>query len=138
MNRIIEWIDHNQGLAFALVICVGLLAWVYGCASTVPSIQDPARMVTRAELEAEVQNSVTNFESQLDLLEDQAEAKFTQLDRRDEIKQKLFGLAAESASTGIIDPTKIITTLGFILLGGAAVDNRAKDKVIKTQKNNSK
>lgn len=138
MKKIMKWIDHNQGLALAIAICVGLLVWVYGCESTVGSIKDPAAQVTRAELEAEVQSSVANFESQLDLLEAQAEAKFQQLDRRDEIKQRLFGLAAESASTGIINPTKIIATLGFILLGGTAIDNRAKDKVIKTQKSNNK
>lgn len=138
MKRIMKWIDHNQGLTLAVTICVGLLIWVYGCESQVGSIKDPAVKVTRPELEAEVQSISANLESQVNLLAAQAKAKFEKLDKFDELKQKLFGLAVESATTGTIDPTKIIAMVGWLLGIGATVDNRGKDKVIKTIKSNNK
>lgn len=138
MKKTLKWIDHNQGLSFATVICIGLLVWVYGCESTVPSIKDPAIKVNRTELTAEIEATTTNLESQVNLLQAQAASRFEKLDKYDELKQRLFGLAVESATTGTINSTAIIATIGWLLGVGVAMDNRSKDKVIKTQKANGR
>ncbi len=133
LKKIWKWVDHNQGWAFAMVIVIGLGVWVYGCESQVASLQNPAVMVKRSELVLELETVTASLSQQMEVLNAKAEIRFEELDKQDELKQKLFGLATESAVTGIIDPTKIIALVGWLLGVGIAVDNRSKDKVIKNR-----
>jgi hypothetical protein len=130
MNAIKTWISHNQGMFVALFIVSGLLIWTYGCESTVSSLIHPDTKVNRGELNLEVQRETQRLEAELDMLTKQAAEKFQQLDRQDEIKQKLFNFAAVSAESGTVNPLGVITLLGAFLGAGAVVDNRIKDKVI--------
>lgn len=127
------WISHDQGLFVAILIAAGLLIWVYGCESTVGSLTQPERQVTRDELNLELQQETARLEAELDSLTKQAAIKNQQLDRQEAIKQKLFAFAALTAQEGTVNPLGVITLLGSLLGAGAVVDNRIKDKVIKNR-----
>jgi hypothetical protein len=67
------------------------------------------------------------------LFRSQAALSFQELDRKDEIKQKLFDFAALTAANNSFNPTGLITLTGSLLGFGAIVDNRIKDAVIKNR-----
>jgi len=90
-------------------------------------------MVTRPELELEVDIAVSQFETELDNMQKQAALQFTALDRQDEIKRKLFEFAALTAQSGSFNPIGLVTLAGTILGMGLGIDNRIKDKVIKNR-----
>lgn len=133
MKTIAKWIRHNQGIFVALIIAAGLLVWTFGCESKVGSLIEPAKKVTRDELQLEIDSEVSRLEAELDLLIKQASLKMQELDRQDAIKQKLFEFAAITAEAGTMNPTGLLALIGSILGFGAIVDNRIKDKVIKNR-----
>lgn len=136
-NTLLKWIRHNQGVFVAVIIVVGLMVWTFGCHSEVKS-PISGNMVTRHELELEVDIAVSQFETELVNLQAQAALQFTALDRQDEMKRKLFEFAALTAQTGTFNPIGLITLAGTILGMGLGIDNRIKDKVIKNRPLNDK
>lgn len=133
MEKITRWIRHNQGTFVSLIVVAGLLVWTYGCQSTVGSLLEPGRMVTRDELEAEIAAETQRLEAELDALLRMAAVKHQKLDREDEIRRKLFEFAALTGQTGTVNPAGVLTLVGSILGFGVLVDNRIKDKVIKNR-----
>jgi len=127
------WIRHNQGLFAALLLAAGVLVWTYGCESKVGSLVQPDKLVTREELLIEIDQESKRLENELALLQQKAELKLQQLDRQDELKRKLYDLAALTAETGQVNPAGVVTLIGSILGAGLLVDNRIKDKVIKNR-----
>ena len=127
-----KWISHNQGVFVAVLIVIGLMVWTFGCDSEVKS-PISGNMVTRPELELEVDIAVSQFETELDNMQKQAALQFTALDRQDEIKRKLFEFAALTAQSGSFNPIGLVTLAGTILGMGLGIDNRIKDKVIKNR-----
>lgn len=123
LEKIWRAIRHNQGLAVAVVICIGLGMWTFGCESKVKSLKNPTVMVTRPELKIEIDEAIGT-----------AEMRMADLDRQDEIKKKLIEFALASAESGGIDKTGLIGLAGWVLGLGAVVDNRRKDGVIKGKK----
>jgi len=112
------------------------MVWTFGCQSKVMSpISDT--MVTRPELELEVDIQVKRMEVELDNLQEQAQLKFLALDEQDELKRKLFAFASITAQSGSFNPMALITLAGTLLGLGSVVDNRMKDKVIKNRPINS-
>lgn len=133
MKKLSKWIRHNQGVAVSLVAIASMALWTYGCESQVVSLMDPTLKVNRAELELEVKTVTARLESQLTILIQQAELKFEELKRKDEIKQMLVNFAAITADAQTVNPAGVVG-LAFSILGiGAVVDNRLKDKVIKNR-----
>ena len=127
-----SWISHNQGIVVGLILSVILMLWTFGCESQVKSPVS-GDMVTRAELNLEVDIQVKQFETQLDNIQKQAALQFVALDRQDEIKSKLYEFAAITAQSNTFNPTGVITLVGSILAMGLGVDNRIKDKIIKNR-----
>jgi hypothetical protein len=125
-------ISHNQGLFVAIVIVVGLMLWTFGCESKTRS-PVTGKMVTRSELTVEVNAKAQDLDAELDTLQKQVELKVAELNRKDNIKQKLFDFVSVSATTGGLNYTGVVTLLGSLLGLGAVVDNRIKDKVIKNR-----
>lgn len=123
MDKIWKHIRHNQSLVISLVLCSVVVAWAYGCESTVRSIIQPNLKVTRAELQQEVEN-----------LTAQAELRFKSLDRQDAFKSALFDVAIQYANGSTINPVAVAITLGNILGIGAVIDNRRKDVRINSLK----
>lgn len=126
MKNLWSWIRHNRGTLISTVLISIILLWVYACQSSVRSIVHPERMVNRDDLQAEVDNFIR-----------QAEIKFADLNRQDEIKRTLFEAAITSAKGAPINPIAIALTLGNILGIGAIIDNQRKDVHIKTMKNSN-
>lgn len=120
LEKIWRAVRHNQGLAVSVVIVVGLLIWSYGCESRVVSLSNSAVMVTRAELEVEI-----------DTFMNTAEVRLSDLERQDEIKRKLFEFAAVAAESGTVNRSTVLSLISWILFGGLLIDNRRKDGVIK-------
>jgi len=106
-------------LAAAIIICCFLL-WVYGCESTVKSISDPSKKITRAELQIEIEHILS-----------QAEIRFLDLDKQDEIRKAISEQALIVGRGGVINPAGIFITALSILGVGASVDNLRKRKKIK-------
>ncbi len=133
MKAIKKIISKNQGVFVALVVIVGMLIWGFGCQSQVTSLTEPSLKVTRAELKVEIDAEIMRLESELEILMRQAALKVQDLDRQDEIKQKLFDFAALTVANNALNPAGAVA-LGFSILGvGAVIDNRIKDKVIKNR-----
>ena len=94
-----------------------------GCESQVKSPFNPDRDVTRQQLQNEVDKYVADIE-----------LAFTDLDRQDIFKQKLFEFGVVLAQGGTVNPVGAGITLLGILGVGAVADNRKKDSVIRTMK----
>jgi len=112
--------NHERYFIIAIIIVIIILLWMFGCVSTVVSLQDPDRKITRAELQNE-----------LDTIYNQAEIRFQQLDQQDEFKKFLLEKAILFAEGGTINPIGLVTAIAGILGVGATVDNVRKRKVIK-------
>lgn len=103
-----------------------ILLWARGCQSQTKSVVNPTVLVTRGELDIEVEAFLAT-----------AELRYIELDQQDEFKRVFFNTAIEFMEGGTINPVAIALVIGNILGLGAIIDNRRKDVVIKTQKNNA-
>jgi len=103
--------NHDFLIAAIIVVVIGLLG--YGCESTVTSMLNPEQKVNRAMLQTEV-----------DYFLAQAQNRFDELDRQDQIRLMLFDKAALFAETGVINPTGLLTTAISIFAVGSALDQR--------------
>jgi len=130
-----KWLDHNQGMAVATVISIFLCVFVYGCESTVASLVTPGEKVNRVELQAELVTEQARLSAELKALKAQAAAKAQSLDKQDKLKQGIAQIGLAVAQGGEVNPIGIATSILALAGIGLAVDNRAKDKVIKVQKN---
>lgn len=123
MTKLWAFIRHNSGIIISSIVVFIVLAWCWGCQSEVTSIHNPPALVTRAELEVEVDHFLK-----------QAEVRFAELDQKDEFKRSVYAMAMEFMSAGKVNPLAIAITLGNILGLGAVVDNVRKRTVINTLK----
>jgi hypothetical protein len=110
-----QFLKDNLFFLVALVLCCGIPFVFYGCQSTTYSLRDPTIRVSRNQLNTEVETFLT-----------EAEGRYIELDREDELRKLLFETGFTMAQTGTINPLAIITTLGTILGGGAVADNIRK------------
>ena len=127
-----KWINHNQGITVGIGIVVCLLLWTYGCQTRVKSPIN-GQLVTRGELQLELDLAVKKFEADLETLQRQAALRYRELDRQEALKEKLYEFASLSAANNTFNPTGLITLAGTLLGIGTLVDNRIKDKVIKNR-----
>ena len=123
MTKLWAFVRHNSGIVIGSVLCAIILVWSYGCESKVTSLANAPVLVTRAELEVEVDHFLKN-----------AEIRFIELNRQDEFKRTFFTIAIEFMSTGKINPLAVALTLGNLLGLGAVVDNVRKRTLINTLK----
>jgi len=133
MAEIAKWIRHNQGMVLSLIVVAAVAAWTFGCESKVTSMIEPAKMVTAAELELEIDLETARLNLEIQNLISQAELKKEDLARQDAIKQKLFDFAAITVDGGSVNPAGVVGLLFSICGIGAVIDNRMKDKVIKNR-----
>jgi len=133
MKKIKKWISHNQGTFVSLMICAAVTIYIYGCQSKVTSLISPDRMVTANELRVEFESEAARLELMIDNLTKRAGVKFEDLERQDELKQKLMDAALISTQAGSLNPAGLVGLLIGVLGVGATIDNRIKDKVIKNR-----
>lgn len=110
-----QLLNHERYQFLALSISLILLGWVSCIPSQVNSLTKPGTKITRQELEAEI-NAFLAL----------AEARYTELDRQDKVKQLIAEKALLFSQTGVINPQGIITLIVSILGIGAIADNTRK------------
>lgn len=120
MKAIWKAIRHNHLLVIAMAMSLVVLVLFYGCESQVLSLNGDGRLVTRAELQLE-----------LDQLVRTAEQRAAELDQKDSIKQLLVNTGLVVAKGGKFNPVGLVTSLAALLGFGAIADNRRKDAVIR-------
>jgi len=133
LKKLKELFTHNQAMAIAVIIAAGLLVYVYGCESQVTSIIEPGKKVTRTQLNLEVEQEAARLNLELDNIIKLAAAKNQELDKQDEIRQKIAEFGMRVAKGGTVNPAGVAVGVLGLLGCGAVVDNRIKDKVIKNR-----
>lgn len=126
MTKIWTKIRHNQCLFVGFILSISVLLWAWGCQSKVMSIVNPTVLITRGELDIEVEAFVAR-----------TKLKYADLDKQDEFKLAVFNTALDFMKGGQINPVAVAIVIGNILGLGAVIDNRRKDVIIKTMKGNS-
>lgn len=123
MKKIYTFIRHNSGIVIGFCLLPLVLLYAYSCHSTVISLVQTNRKVTRQELVAEV-----------DFILAQAAAKFDDLDRQDLVKSTIFNSLIEVAQGKPPNAAGVALVIGNILGLGAVVDNVRKRTHINTLK----
>jgi len=137
-------VDHNRYTVIALALVVAVAVWVGGCTSkTLSVLPDKAVKgikVTRDELRAETVAVQANFEAQVKTFEARVEAAAADLDKQDAFKAAVVAAVPDLASMVGVPPGVTDMVSGVLGLGGLGtalglfLDNRRKDKKIKTGK----
>ncbi len=110
-----EFLNHNRYQTISTILVCFVLVWIYACESTVPSITNPNIKVGRDLLTAELDHYLA-----------QADIRFAQLNRQDELKQTLFEHTTLWATTGTVNPLGVLLSIGALLGVGSATDNVRK------------
>ena len=126
MKKLWSFIRHNQGMFIGGAIAIAVLVWTYGCESQVTSILYAPDLVNRGQLQIEVDTFVA-----------QAELKFANLDRQDQVRSTLFETALTFMEGGNVNPAAVAIVIGNILGLGAVIDNVRKRTLINTLKKNA-
>jgi hypothetical protein len=143
-HGILKWIDHNRWVVLGMVLTVMILLHA-GCQSKTASIFNPDQEVTRQQLnaegdraQAEIDVLWATLEVKMDTYSSALEAGHDDLDAKDEKKAQVsafLGGLATSAVEGTFNPLQAVTSgvsLAALLVGGGAMlDNRRKDKIIR-------
>jgi len=112
--------NHERYQTITIIVASLLLVVTWGCPGKAPSLLNPQKKVTRAELQNE-----------LDLMLIRANQGFARIDQVEEIKNLLFQQAIIAGQTGTVNPFALLTSVGTILGVGATIDNVRKRKEIK-------
>jgi len=119
-HKIFGFIKSETAQFIAVLLCVLLLFWVFGCESSVQSLDGSGVRVTRPELIQEVESFMV-----------QAEKKFKILDQKDELKKLFADKLLLFSETGKFNPAGVIASILSILGIGAIADNTRKRLEIK-------
>lgn len=121
LTKIVNYLKTIPAETIAVLVCVLILFWAYGCEPKVESLDGRPKMVTRVELEQEVENFLAL-----------AQIRFDALSQQEELQQIVFNNALIYAEGGAINPIGVLTTLGAIFGLGATGDNIRQRKKLKT------
>lgn len=124
MKKALNILSREAGQFMALLFCLIVLIWFFGCQSKTLSLHNDGRRVTRDEIQMEV-----------DTFMRLAEIRFADLKRQEAFKAALLDAAVITTQTGTINPYGIIATLLGAVGIGATVDNVRKRIVIKKLNN---
>ncbi len=133
MKNLGKWISHNQGVALSLILIVGVSIWTFGCEAKVESLVTPGKKVNASELAVEIDFEVARLNLEIEKLIAQGNLLAADLQRMEEIKQKVINFAAITLDAGTVNPAGVVGLLFSVLGIGAVIDNRIKDKVIKNR-----
>ena len=113
--------NHNRYQSISIIISISLLVIWLGCEPKAKSIRNPALLINRAQMKAELDSIIIQVQNSVD-----------EMDRREKVLNYLFQQALIVAESGTVNPIGILTSLGAILGIGAGVDNVRNRKKIKT------
>jgi len=109
MLKALKFCNDNHWYIIAVLLGISVIFWTYGCTSAVQSVIHPDQLIGRAELANE-----------LKYLVGLAEARASELDRQDSVKQSLLDAANVIGTSGNINPSgllNIIATIGAVSFG---------------------
>lgn len=149
-----KWLDHNRYVALGVGIAAGCMVYLGACASTVKtpdgSVVDRAGLgrwaidseATFAKRKASLDAEIAAYNADIEGYNQTVASLQLELDEKDAIRESLVnvagGIVTSIASGGGVNPIGLATTgvtlLGLLGGGGALLDNRRKDKVLKTVK----
>ncbi len=143
-----KWIDYNRGVVVGIILTVVFVAIMAGCQITTPSPVNPGTQVTAAELQIEATAAISRLDKQQAVLDAEREALAEGLavaeadlqaktEQRQALIEGVAGIGTMVAEGSVSTPSIIgaVTQLGLLLVGGGAMlDNRRKDTVIKKVK----
>lgn len=98
-----NWIKQHSPVIISVVITLGFLLYCYSCESKVKSLNQKGRMVTRQELQLELNNFV-----------DLAQIRFLDLDRQDQIKTLILQNAMVLVQGQPFNPLGMLTGLAAV------------------------
>jgi hypothetical protein len=129
LKKLLTWCNHNHWYVIGTIILASLSVWLVGCKSTVNSLLTPEKLVTRGELQAEIEYLINLAETRKD-----------ELNRQDEIKTQLLNIASVVSVDGSFNPSGLISILTTIASLSFGLDRnyKLKSKVIATQSTNTK
>jgi len=120
LSDIWTFCNHERYQVIAAGICIVLVFWGLSCQSTVSSIQNPGAQINRLELDLEVEQFVAR-----------ANARYDELQQKDELKKLLFDHIQMWTATGTFNPVGLLPAIFSILGVGAVTDNVRKRMEIK-------
>lgn len=117
-----NWKDiiQNWPKTIALIVLTALLFWGYSCQPETKSLLHPGVMVTRPELQIELDSIVAT-----------AEYRMAELDQQEAFQNLIFQNALVVFETGTMNPAGIITLL-LGLYGATRMVKDTKDRIKKT------
>lgn len=116
--KLADLID-NWPKTIALILLTTFLFWGYGCPSRVPSLLNPAKKITRPELQVELDTIIAT-----------AEFRMADLDHQDQFRDIVFKNALLMVEGGTLNPIGILTMLAG-LYGISRGVKDVKDKIKK-------
>lgn len=112
-------IVQNWPKTIALIVLTALLFWGYGCPARVPSLTTPGKLITRPELQIELDSIIAT-----------AEYRLAELDKQEAFQNVIFKNALVMVESGTVNPLGIITLLAG-LYGVARGTKDVKDRIKK-------
>jgi len=117
LKKLLKWFNHNHWYVIGTIILASLSVWFVGCKSTVNSLLTPDKLVTRGELQAEIEYLINLAETRKD-----------ELNRQDEIKTQLLNIASVVSADGTFNPSGLISILTTIASLSFGLDRNYKLK----------
>lgn len=117
VKKVLNFFNENHWQSITVLVVMLLFLWLYGCQSKVTSTTDSKAMVTRIELQGEI-------EAYLAI----AKSKMTTLDEQDAFRKTLLDNAALLSASGTVNPIGVLNSIISILAIGSAVDSKNKVK----------
>jgi len=124
MKKILNFLNHERYQVAAVIVCLVIVFAGLCCESQTRSLLDPAQKVSRAELRVEIDAFIAN-----------AEMRYADLDRQDELKSLLYEHLMLWSATGTFNPAALVPLLASVLGVGAIADNVRKRRDIKKLNN---
>ena len=119
MKKILAFYKHNFGFVTGLLLTPFVLWYAFGCQAQVVSLTIPGKMVDRSELVSEVDAFLAI-----------AEARFSNLDRQDLVRNTMFNSLSELIVSNPTSPAGVALFVVNLLGIGAVIDNARKRTLI--------
>lgn len=124
LQKLIDVVKHNHAVLVAIMICVALVGWGYGCEPSTRNPRNHNEQVTRSQLNTEVK-----------IYAEEIACAYTDLQKQEEVRAAILNAGLAYSQGQGVSIIGLISTLSGILGVGAVVDNRRKDVVIKSKTN---
>jgi hypothetical protein len=128
MPKSLKFFNDNHWATIASIGVLAICFYVFGCQSRVPSLADPAKKVTRAELQDEFNTVMALEKVKTEDIIARTKTKIKDLDTQDETKNFILDQANLFATTGSVSPVGILGFGASIFSIGWGLDSNRKLK----------